>query len=59
MPNYIKVTCEGKASLTAFNGFPCGPGGSTGLLVSTGLEYLIYAIALALSAMIPGVRLLR
>ena len=30
-----------------------------GLFVGTGHEYLIYAIALVLTAVIPGVRLLR
>ncbi len=51
------ITREGWMTFTAIAAFGTVP--VLGLLVGTGYEYLIYAIALVLTAVIPGVRLLR
>ena len=51
------ITREGWMTFTAIAAFGTVP--VLGLFVGTGHEYLIYAIALVLTAVIPGVRLLR
>jgi hypothetical protein len=51
------ITREGWMTFTAIAAFGTVP--VLGLVVGTGHEYLIYAIALVLTAVIPGVRLLR
>ena len=51
------ITREGWMTFTAVSAFATVP--VLGLAVGTGNEYLIYAIALVLTAVVPGVRLIR
>lgn len=51
------ITRTGWMSFTAFSAFATVP--VIALFVGTGHEYLIYAIALGLTAVVPGVRLVR